>query len=115
MSAHKAVVERYIEGFRRSDHALILSCLTDEIVWELHGQKTLRGKEAFDREIENDEFESPLLTIDRLIEEGDTVVATGSGSVAKKGGDLLSFVFCEVFTFTDHAVSRLDTYHVWLG
>ena len=115
MSAHKDVVERYIEGFRRSDHAQILSCLTDDIVWELHGSKTVRGKEAFDGEIENDEFESPILTIERLIEEGNTVVAAGSGSVGKKGGDTLRFAFCEVFTFTDDAVSRLDTYHVWLG
>ena len=115
MSPRKDVVERYIEGFRRSDRALILACLTDDVVWALHGNRTLRGKEAFDGEIENDEFDSPMLTIDRVIEEGETVVATGSGSVAKKGGDTLRFVFCEVFTFTDDAVSRLDTYHVWLG
>ncbi len=116
MSTRKGTVEKYIEGFRRSDHAQILSCLTDDVVWELHGYKTLQGKDAFDAEIENEDFEgSPTLTIDRLIEEGDTVVATGGGNVAKKDGDRLSFVFCEVFTFTGDAVSRLDTYHVWLS
>jgi uncharacterized protein len=112
----KDIVEKYIEGFRRSDHAQILSCLTDDVLWELHGYKTLQGKDAFDAEIENEDVEgSPTLTIDRLIEEGDIVVATGGGSVAKKDGDRLRFVFCEVFTFTGDAVSRLDTYHVWLG
>ena len=85
-------------------------------MWELHGHKTLRGKDAFDAEIENEGFEgSPTLAVDRLIEEGDTVVATGGGSVAQKGGDRLKFVFCEVFTFTGDVVSRLDTYHVWLS
>jgi uncharacterized protein len=107
VSARKGIVERYVEGFRRSDHAQILSCLTDDVVWELHGHKTLRGKDAFDAEIENDAFEgSPTLTIDRLIEEGDCVVATGGGSVAKRDGERLGFVFCEVFTFTGDAVSR---------
>jgi ketosteroid isomerase-like protein len=48
MSARKNVVEKYIEGFRRRDHAQILSCLTDDIVWVLHGAKTLKGKAAFD-------------------------------------------------------------------
>jgi uncharacterized protein len=105
-----------LDGFRRSDHAQILSCLTDDVVWELHGYKTLRGKDAFDAEIENEGFEgSPTLTTDRLIEEGDTVVATGGGSVAEKGGDSRRFVFSEVFTFTGDAVSHLDTYHVWLS
>jgi hypothetical protein len=32
MSTRKAVVERYIEGFRRSDHTMVLSCLTDDVV-----------------------------------------------------------------------------------
>jgi hypothetical protein len=75
----------------------------------------LHAKVAFKAEIENEAFERrPTLTIDRLIEEGDSVVAIGSGSVAKKGGQRLKFVFCEVFTFTGEAVSRLYTY-IWLG
>lgn len=116
MSTRKSIVEKYIEGFRRSDHAQILSCLTDDVVWALHGYKTLQGKEAFDAEIENEGFEgSPTITVDRLIEEGDPVAATGGGSVAQKGGHHREFVFCEVFSFNDDAVSRLDTYHVWLG
>ena len=111
----KSVVEKYIEGFRRSDHALILSCLTDDVVWVLHGYKTLAGKAAFDSEIEGEGFEgSPTLTIDRLVEEGDTVVAVGGGSVSKKGGERVRFVFCDVFTFTGDAISRLETYLVWV-
>src|SRR5215210_5277155 len=31
MSPRKALVERYIDGFRRGDHEQILSCLTDDI------------------------------------------------------------------------------------
>jgi uncharacterized protein len=116
VATRKQIVEKYIDGFRRTDHAQILSCLTDDVVWELHGYRTLRGKDAFDAEIENDDLEgSPALTIDRLIEEGDTVACTGGGSVAMKGRDRREFVFCEVFTFTGDAVSRLDTYHVWLS
>ena len=47
MSQQKAVVEKYTDGFRRGDLAQILSCLTDDVVWALHGAKTLVGKEAF--------------------------------------------------------------------
>ncbi|MGH3523069.1 MAG: hypothetical protein ACRDU4_09630 [Mycobacterium sp.] len=41
-----------MEGFRRSDHAQILTCLADDVVWVLHGYKTLRGKRAFVSEIQ---------------------------------------------------------------
>ena len=32
MSPRKSIVEKYIEGFNRSDHAQILSCLADDVV-----------------------------------------------------------------------------------
>jgi len=115
VSAHKAVIDRYIDGFRRTDHARILSCLTHDIVWELYGHKTVRGSAAFDAEIENDFFEDkPVIEIHRMIEEGDAVAVTGSGSVKKKGGELARFVFSEVFHFRGGLVCRLETYHLWV-
>ncbi len=54
MSERKDVVERYFEGFRRGDHAMVLGCPTDDIVWDLPGFKHVDGKEAFDAEIENE-------------------------------------------------------------
>jgi ketosteroid isomerase-like protein len=111
----KDIVDRYIEGFRCSDHDQILSCLTDDVVWELHGHKTIQGKGEFDAEIESDGFEgSPTIVVDRMIEEGDSVVAVGGGSVTRAGGDAARFVFCEVFRFDGDAIRRLDTFHVWL-
>jgi uncharacterized protein len=116
MSQRKEVVETYMEGFRRNDHELILSTLTDDVVWELFGYTTLSGKDAFDKEIENPGFVgSPELTIDRLVEEADTVVAIGRGKVARRDGDPLSFVFSDVFTFTDDKINRLETYQVNLS
>lgn len=115
MSIQKQVVERYIDGFRRTDHAQILSCLTDDVTWVLHGYKTVHGRDAFDAEIEGEGFQgAPTLELDLLIEEGGTVAVTGHGTVQDNEHHQLPFVFCEVFTFEDDAVRHLDTYHVWL-
>jgi len=57
----------------------------------------------------------PKLKMKILIEEGNTVVAIGSGSVSKRSGDLMKFVFSEVFTFAGDLVSHLETYHIWLN
>jgi len=114
MSAHKTVVETYMEGFRRGDHARILACLADEVVWVLHGYKTLRGRDAFMSEITGAEFEGGLaITVDRLVEEGDTVVAAGRSGTGT-AGEGPGLAFCELFTFSGGAITRLDTYHVWL-
>ena len=109
----KAVVDRYFDGFRRSDHAQILACLTDDVAWDLPGFAHLQGKEAFDREIENDEFVgSPTLTVDRVVEEGDTVVAIGEGKTTHKSGELRRFAFCDVFTFAGEEIRRVESYLV---
>lgn len=110
MSARKATVERYFDGFRHSDHEQILSCLTDDVLWEIHGHATLRGKEEFDSAIEDDATPGrPTLAVDRLIEEGDSVVAVGSGSA---GGGRSEFVFTTVFTFRGDAISHVGSYLV---
>lgn len=116
MSSRKAVVETYFEGFRRSDHAMILGCLTDDVVWDLPGFRHLAGKEAFDGEIENPEFSgSPTLDVDRLVEEGDTVVAVGAGSGSRTSGETHRFAYCDVFTFAGDAIRRVESYLVPLG
>ena len=48
MTENKRLVEKYMEGFRRSDHEMILSCLTDDVVWDLPGAFHLVGKVAFE-------------------------------------------------------------------
>jgi uncharacterized protein len=110
---HKTVVETYVDGFRRSDHAAILSCLTEDVVWDLPGFKHLEGKEAFDGEIENPDFTgSPRLTVDRLIEEDATVVAVGTGETTHRSGSVMAFAFCDVFTFAGRLVARVESYVV---
>jgi ketosteroid isomerase-like protein len=116
LSAHKTAVEGYFEGFRRSDHARILDCLTDDVVWDLLGYRHLSGKDEFDREIENEDFTgSPTLVLDRLVEEGDTVVAIGTGEATRKGGAVHRFCYCDVFTFEGDRIRRVESYLVPLG
>jgi len=115
MTANKKTVEKYIDGFRKSDHALILSCLTDDVEWEMPGAFHLSGKAAFDKEIENDAFVGrPTLAITRMTEENDVVVAEGSVRAQRKAGGFLSAVFCDVFVMERGKIRRLITYLVVL-
>jgi uncharacterized protein len=113
MSERRRVVEEYFEGFRTSDHERVLRCLTDDVVWDLPGFAHLEGKDACDAEIENEDFVgSPTLVIDRLVEEGDTVVAIGSGEGRRRSGEVHRFAYCDVFTFAGTLVSRVESYLV---
>jgi uncharacterized protein len=113
VASGKAVVEAYIEGFRRTDHEAILACLTDDVEWVIHGHRTLRGRAAFDGEIENEAtVGGPTLVLDQLIQEDDVVVAIGHGSMTLRDRGPVAFVFAEVFTFAGDLVRRLETFHI---
>jgi ketosteroid isomerase-like protein len=111
MTKNKKMVERYMDGFRRSDHEEILSCLTDDVEWEIPGLFQIRGKEAFDKHIEDDGFVgSPAITVTRLSEEDDVVVAEGSVRAQRKDLTVLNLVFCDVFEMRDGKIRRLISY-----
>lgn len=111
MSENKKTIKRYIDGFEKSDHAQILSCLTDDVVWEMPGIFKLEGKAAFDREIENPAFKgSPKLSIERMTEEGDVVVLEGEVLGTKANDELFKARFCDVFEMSGNKIRRLIGY-----
>jgi uncharacterized protein len=111
MTHNKRTVTEYLEGFRRSDHPRILACLTDDIEWEIPGMFHLRGKEAFDREIENEAFVgSPRISVSRLTEENDIVVAEGIVEAQKRDGGPLCLRFCDVFVMQAGKIRQLISY-----
>ena len=111
MTENKKTVERYLDGFSKSDHEQILSCLTEDVEWEMPGAFHHVGKRAFDKEIENDAFVgSPTITTTRMVEEDDVVVAEGQVRAKRKDGSVLNAVFCDVFAMTNGRIKRLTTY-----
>ena len=111
MTPNRKTVDRYMDGFRRSDHEQILSCLTDDVEWEIPGAFHARGKEAFDRHIEHDDFAgSPAITVTRMTEEHDVVVAEGLVRTQRKDGTFLSLAFCDVFEMDGGRIRKLTSY-----
>jgi uncharacterized protein len=115
MSVKKNVVRRYIDGFRKSDHEQILSCLTEEIEWTVFGAFRLQGKEAYDAEIENPAFTgSPRIEIDRMVEEGDVVMAEMTLEAQRADGEPMRAAMGEVFVFDGDLIAERRAYVIEL-
>jgi ketosteroid isomerase-like protein len=111
MSEQKQIVEKYMDGFRATDHEKILSCLTDNVVWEMPGFYLHTGKAEFDKEIESPNADGhPDIRVTRLVEEGNIVVAEGAVKAKMKDGSKIDAVFCDVFHFTNGKISKLTSY-----
>ena len=113
MSENKRTVDAYMDAFRNGDHAQVLSCLTDDIQWEVPGAFLLKGKEAFDKEIENDAFVGrPAIAVTRMTEEHDVVIAEGNVRTERRGGGFLTLKFCDVFEMQRGKICGLISYLV---
>jgi ketosteroid isomerase-like protein len=101
-SRNQQTVERYLDGFRRTDHAQILGCLTDDITWTVFGAFHLEGKPAYDAAIEGPGFAgSPELEVVRMVEEGDTIMAELLGWAPLQDGSVQRLSMAEVFVLRD--------------
>ena len=111
MISNKKVVERYMDGFNKLDHKQILSCLTDDVEWILPGVFHLKGKDAFDKEIDNPAFEGkPLIVITRMIEENNIVIAEGTVRAKKKDAEFMNLVFFDVFEMKTGLIKQITSY-----
>src|SRR5688572_6402574 len=111
MTENKKTVQQYIDGFIAGDHQKILSCLTDDVIWDISGAFHITGKEAFDKEIKNDNFVGkPSIQIFRMVEEDDVVVAEGAVQSTMKNGGKLDAVFCDVFHMQNGKIKHLTSY-----
>jgi len=108
MSRNKDTVNKYLEGFRRNDHAMILSCLTDDIKWTVYGAFQLQGKDAYDKAIDGAPMfiDPPHLEVVRMVEEGDTVMAELNGVVKKAAGGEMRLSMGELFLMRDGKIAE---------
>ena len=100
-----------MDGFVAGDHEMILSCLTDDVVWDMPGNFHLTGKEAFDKEVGNENFVGvPSIQVIRMIEDDNIVVAEGAVQSKMKTGGMLDAVFCDVFHMENGKIKQLTSY-----
>ena len=111
MTLNQQTIDLYMDGFRRSDRTQILGCLTEDVEWEIPGVFHIYGKDAFATHIVDDGFSgNPKITLQRMIEEGDTVVVEGAVVTPKNDGSQVSLVFCDVFDMRFGKIKRLISY-----
>jgi ketosteroid isomerase-like protein len=111
MTENKRTVEDYMEGFRNTDREKILSCLTDDVEWKIPGLFQAQGRDAFNDHIVDPGFAgNPIISVARMIEENDIVVAEGTVLARREDGAPLPLAFCDVFEMEKGKIRRLTSY-----
>jgi ketosteroid isomerase-like protein len=116
VSINKQTVRRYIDGFNKLDHGQILSCLTDDIEWTVFGYFRIRGKEAYDANIEGPDRTGvpPRVRITRMVEENDVVMAEMTLEATRPDGTIMRAAMAELFGMREGRICERRAYVIEL-
>ena len=108
---NKEIIRKVNEGFRQGDTEIILSHVADDVRWDVMGFSVAIGKEAFRKEIHNENFEGlPNITVKNEIEEGDCVAVEGEVLCKLKGGQIFDAFFFDFYRLENGKIKELRSY-----
>ena len=107
----REIVQRINEGFAENNLEKVLSCCTDDLIWTMVGDTTVRGKDSIREWMASMDPQPPTITIRQTVVEGDSVVTRGDMSMPdKKGGPPVPYTFCDVYRFAGDKVAELTAF-----
>ena len=107
----KEIVQRINEAFAENNLEKVLSFCTDDLIWTMVGDTTVRGKDSIREWMASMDPQAPKITIRQIVGEGDAVVACGDMSMQeKKGGPSIPYTFCDVYRFAGDKVAELTAF-----
>jgi uncharacterized protein len=110
---NKEIVRKLNRAFESDDAEAILSCLADDIRWDVAGHFTAIGKEEFRQQIHNEAFVgAPRITIINDIAEGDYVAVEGRVESRMKSGAPFKAVFHNTYSLENRKVKAMTSYVV---
>ena len=110
---NKEIVRKLNKGFEADDTASILSCLADDVRWEVAGFFTANGKEEYREQIHNDNFTgAPVITIKNEIAEGNYVAVEGRVESMMKNGVLFKAFFHNTYYLENEKIKEMTSYLV---
>jgi len=108
--SNKAILEQANAAVRAGDNEGFLAHCTDDIRWTTVGEGTLQGKQAVREWMKTAYASPPDFRVEKLVAEGEMVVALGTIMLDGADGQPAEFVYSDVWRFRDRKMAELDAF-----
>lgn len=95
---------------REGKYEEYLSYLTEDSKWVFVGERTLLGKEAVRQYIKEFYLAPPIFDMEKSIEQGEYVTATGNISLKNADGSYSHYSYCDIWRFDNGKLSEVTAY-----
>ena len=100
MKEKEEFIRNYNEAFSKNDQDFILNNMTDDIIWNFIGEKTIQGKDevrAFMKPMSN--VQTLDLELLQIITHGRTAAVHGKMKIKEPSGEIKHFGFADFYVF----------------
>lgn len=113
---YKEIVQKVNDAFTTGNTAAFIDLCADDVVWAIHGDQTINGKDALIEFMKTMEgHEPPKFSVDILIADGDSAMATGGMTMEEEPGCEGAYQYCDIYRFNgDDKIAELRTFVVKL-
>jgi len=107
----KAIVAQVNAAFAAGSTEGFLACCADDVAWTMVGDTTVHGKDAIRQWMASmGPMESPQLTVQNVIAEGDFVTAYGDMTMQDKDGAVVPYAYCDIYHFRGDTIVELRAF-----
>lgn len=110
--SHKETLQKANAAIMKGDYEGFLKFCTEDTEWTFVGDRTLRGKEAVRQWMATTYKEAPKFELDRMVAEGDFVMATGEITLKDEAGKETRNAYCDVWRFREGRMAELQAFVV---
>ena len=107
----KSIVDKINDGFTENNLEKVLSFCTEDFVWTMVGESTVKGKDAIRKWMASMNPQPPQLRFHQTVAEADLVITHGDMMMRdSKEGTPHSYAFCDIYRFQGDKVAELTAY-----
>lgn len=107
---NKQILQQANAAVRAGDNEGFLAFCADDIVWSTVGGETLHGKQAVRDWMRREYLAPPEFTVERLVADGDFVVALGAITGKDEAGKPVPSAYSDVWRFSDGKMAELRAF-----
>ena len=110
MTDSKVILEQANAAIARGEYERFLAFCTDDTEWTFVGDRTLSGKAAVRAWMASVYREPPRFRVDRLVADGNMLVAIGEITMRDDDGTATPHAYCDVWRLRDGQLAELQAF-----
>lgn len=102
MKERELLLKKFNDAFANCDTEFLANSVTDDIKWEIIGEKTISGKKDFEKSLDRMKHSGPTeIRVSEIVSVKDKSVVEGIVEFYVEPGKKKKYAFCDVYIFSD--------------